>query len=330
MTVHLGIIGCGSIARRTHVPAFAAARGVEIVAFASRSRSSAEAASTECGGDGSERVFDHWQDVVTLDDVDAVDICSPNAFHHEQAVEAAQAGKHVLVEKPIACTVDQADEMIAAAAAAGVVLHVAHNLRYVAPVLAARDVVRSGQIGNVVGLRAAFGHAGPKGWAPDATWFFDTTLSGGGALIDLGVHIIDVVRFVAGLEAVEVSAMTMGAHPAEDAAHVIVRYGNGAVGTINASWVARPTPDMSLAIFGTQGTLHFDARKGLEAHDATGDKIDIELPEVPGDPFDDFVRTVSGEEPLGPAATGEDGRAALAIVCASYASAKSGRIVEVS
>jgi predicted dehydrogenase len=326
VTVRVGIIGCGSIARRTHAPAFTASEGAELVGFASRTRTSAEVAASECGGGP---VFDDWRDLAAHADVDAVDICSPNSFHHEQAVAAAKAGKHVLVEKPIATSVDEADAMIQAAASAGVVLHVAHNLRYLAPVLAAHKTVASGSLGNVTGLRAAFGHSGPRGWAPDSTWFFDTALSGGGALIDLGIHIIDVVRFVTGLEAHEVSAMTMGAEPAEDAAQLVVRYDNGVIGSVHASWVAHPAPDMMLTILGTNGTMHFDARRGLSMRNTSGEKIEIEMPEVPGSPFEDFVRAANGEAPLGPAATGEDGRAALAIVCAAYESAQSGKTVEV-
>jgi predicted dehydrogenase len=324
VTVRVAIVGCGSIARRAHAPAFRASPGTELVAFVSRTRTSAEAAATECGGGP---VFDDWREVVARDDVDAVDICSPNSSHAEQAIAAARKGKHVLVEKPIACTTGEADAMIEAARDAGVLLHVAHNLRYVPTVLAAREFVSSGRLGHIVGLRAAFGHSGPRGWAPDSTWFFDPSLSGGGALIDLGIHIVDVVRFVTRLEAVEVSAMTSGAEKVEDAAHVLVRY-EGAVGSIHASWMARPAPDMMLTLFGTEGTLHFDAHTPLTFRSATGEKDKIELPTIDANPYDDFARAVSGEKPMGPVATGEDGRAALQIVGAAYTSARTNEMVK--
>lgn len=325
--IRIAIVGCGSIARRAHAPAFVKSENADLVAFVSRTRASAEAAASECGGYAP--VYDDWREVVALEDLDAVDICSPNVFHAEQTIAAAKARKHVLVEKPIASSLDEADAMIEAATAAGVVLQVAHNLRYVPAVLAARDVVRTGKLGNIVGLRAAFGHAGPRAWAPDSTWFFDRDLSGGGALIDLGIHIIDVVQFVTGLEGREVVAMTYGDEPCEDAAHLVVRYSNGAVGTINASWVARPAPDMSLTIFGAEGTLHFDVRSPMTFRSATGEKEHIEPPEVTANPFDDFARVLSGKESLGPVASGEEGRAALAIVDAAYRSARDGRTAEV-
>jgi predicted dehydrogenase len=327
VTVRVGIVGCGSIARSAHVPGFLTSERATLAAFASRSRGSAEATAADAGGG---TVCDDWRELVEQDDVDAVDICSPNAFHRDQAVAAAKAGKHVLVEKPVACTADEADEMISAAHQAGVVLQVAHNLRYVPAVLAARDVVRSGRLGNIVGLRAAFGHAGPQVWARDASWFFDRARSGGGALIDMGIHIIDVVNFVTGLRAREVTAMTSGSDPCEDAAQLVIGFGNGAIGSVHASWVARPAPDMSLTIFGADGTLHFDIRTPLTLRPADGKKEEIELPKVTANPFDDFARVVSGDLPAGPAASGEEARDAIAIVDAAYASAQSGKTTEVA
>jgi predicted dehydrogenase len=328
VTVRIGIVGCGAIARRAHAPAFKASDGASLTAWASRTRASAEAAAAE-SGEGT--VYDEWRELVERDDVDAVDICSPNAFHREQAVAAAKAGKHVLVEKPIACTPDEADEMLSAAEDAGVVLQVAHNLRYLPAILAARDVVADGRLGGIVGLRAAFGHSGPKAsWASDATWFFDRALSGGGALIDLGIHIIDVVNFVTRLEAKEVTAMTSGTGECEDAAQLALAFGNGAIGSIHASWVARPAPDMSLTIFGEEGTLHFDTRSPLTWRPADGKKEQIELPDVTANPFDDFVRVVAGDAPAGPAAPGAEARDAIAIVSAAYESASSGKTVEVA
>ncbi len=320
----IAVVGCGAIARRTHVPAFTQMDGVELTAFASRSMGSAEAAAQEAGG-APAIVTDDWRKVINRDDVDVVDICSPNSLHREQAVAAAKAGKHVLVEKPIACTVDEADAMIDAAEANGVVLHVAHNVRYLPLAIAARDAIP--RLGKLVGVRAAFGHAGPKGWAPDATWFFDTKLSGGGALIDLGIHALDLVRFVTGLEAEEVTAVTLGPEPAEDAAQVAIKFKDGAIGSLHASWVARPAPDFGLTVFGTEGSLHADARAPLKFRPANGRSEELDLPTDASNPFADFITSVRGEGATQPA-TGSDGRAALAIVCAAYESARTGKTVK--
>jgi predicted dehydrogenase len=321
VTIRVALVGCGAIARRSHLPAFKQDGDIDVVAFASRSLASAEMAASEWGsGD----VTDDWRTLVESDDIDAVDICSPNSLHHEQAVAAASAGKHVLVEKPIACTVDEADQMITAAEENGVVLHVAHNVRYLPVAIAARQNIAS--IGEILGVRAAFGHAGPRGWAPDSTWFFDTKLSGGGALIDLGIHAIDLVHFVTGLDAAEVSAMTLGAEPAEDAAQVLIRFTDGAIGTVHASWVARPAPDFGLTVFGAQGTMHVDARSPLTLRPETGDAQKLELPGDVSSPFRDWIKAIRGQ-PTSQPATGTEARAALAIVCAAYESARTRKTV---
>src|SRR5207244_1571321 len=127
------------------------------------------------GGD----IVDDWRDVVGRDDVDAVDICTPNVLHAPIAVAAASAGKHVLVEKPIACTLAEADDMLAAARAAGVLLMTAHNVRFFPAFVAAREAVAAGAIGGVTAVRAAFGHAGPQSWSPTSDWFSDPAQPGG-------------------------------------------------------------------------------------------------------------------------------------------------------
>jgi predicted dehydrogenase len=137
------------------------------------------------------------------------------------------------------------------------------------------------------------------------------------------------VNFVTGLSAQDVTAMTAGGEPCEDAAQLVVSFGNGAIGSVHASWLARPAPDMSLTIFGRDGTLHFDVRSPLTLRPAEGAKEQIELPTVDADPFDDFARVVSGSEARGPAASGAEARAAIAIVDAAYASARSRKTVEV-
>jgi predicted dehydrogenase len=119
-------------------------------------------------------VVDRWEDAVARDDVDAVLVATPNANHCEVAVAAAAAGKHVLVDKPLACNTLDADVMIAAAAQHDVLLVPFQNSRFAAPFVAAQQHVAAGCIGVVTGFRAAFGHGGPQQWAARADWFFDS------------------------------------------------------------------------------------------------------------------------------------------------------------
>jgi predicted dehydrogenase len=295
------VIGCGAIARRAHVPALLAA-GADVVAFASRSRASAEAAHAEAGGRGV--VVDDWHDILGRNDVDAVTICTPNALHAEMAIAAAAAGKHVLVEKPIACTVAHADAMLAAAADADVLLMPAHNLRFAAPFVAAREAVARGDIGTVTMARAGFGHAGPGAWAPDATWFFDPALAGGGALLDLGIHMADLLRAA------------------------VLRFAGGATATLQASWIVRGGRDLQLTVFGTAGMLHLDPSTPLTLRPLSGDAVTIAMPDAVVDPYAAFVEAITNGTAL--PVTAADGRAALAIIDAAYRAAETGTTVELA
>lgn len=324
MTVRIGLIGCGAVARRFHLPAFKAA-GAEVIAFSSRTSASAEAAAGEWG---SGKVLSDWREILAIDEIDAVDVCTPNASHAEMAIAAANAGKHVLVEKPIATTLDEADEMISAARSAKTILMTAHNVRYAPPFVAVRKEIANGSLGRIHGVRAAFGHAGPQVWAPGATWFFDRTLSGGGALMDLGVHVADLLRSVLSDEVAEVGAMlSSGSLGVEEAAQVIMRFEGGAIGSMHISWIVKPAPDHQLTIFGSNATIHLDSTTSPVFRSESGDSRVLATEEDIDDPYHAFVNAIeSGSEPP---VTGEDGRAALAIVVAAYRSSEERSMVAV-
>jgi predicted dehydrogenase len=324
VTVRFAVVGCGTAANHIHLPLLRQA-GVDVTVFASRSRSSAEATRARWG---SGEVVDAWSDAVRRDDVDAVLVTTPNAQHRDVAVAAATAGKHVLVDKPIACTVRDADEMIRAAAGNDVVLVPFQNTRFAPPFVAAHDAIADGRIGDVTGVRAAFGHGGPQAWAPDASWFFERALSGGGCLIDLGVHVIDLVRYVTGDDIVTVSAELNGVSgDVETDAQLLVRSAGGAIGTVHASWSSRPGPDHQLTVIGTAGTLHLDARTPLTRFGADGERERVAVPDASGSPLDEFLAAVRGTR--SPSVTAEDGRAAVAVVEAAYRAAASGTRADV-
>jgi predicted dehydrogenase len=325
MTVRFAVVGCGTAANHIHLPALRDS-GATVTVFASRSPASAEAT---CAAWGSGAVLARWEDAVRRDDVDAVVVAAPNAQHHPIALAALRAGKHVLVDKPMACTVAEADELIAAADASGRLLIPFQNTRFAAPFVAAAARVREGAIGEVSGFRIAFGHAGPQDWAPRATWFFERAISGGGCLIDLGVHAVDLLRAVVGDEVRQVAALLDGqAGDVETDAQLVVRLHAGAIGSVHASWSARPGPDHQLTVFGTEGTLHLDARTPLTLLAASGERTRVELPATTSSPLEELLAAVRGERD--PAITAVDGRAAVAAVEAAYRSAGEGRTIEVS
>ena len=322
--IRFAVVGCGTAANHIHLPGLRDA-DVAVTVFASRSRSSAEATRDRWGsGD----VIDAWEEAVGRDDVDAVLIATPKAQHRDVGVAAALAGKHVLSDKPIARTAAEADEMIAAADDNGVVLVPFQNTRFAPPFVAAHDAVAAGAIGEVTGVRAAFGHGGPQAWAPNAGWFFERALSGGGCLIDLGVHVIDLVRYVTGDEIVSVSAELNGqAGDVETDAQLLVRLANGAIGTVHASWSSRSGVDHQLTVIGTSGTLHLDSRTPLTRFTENGERERVALPDGQGSPLAEFLAAVRGER--APSVTAADGRAAVAVVEAAYRAAAQGARVDV-
>jgi UDP-N-acetylglucosamine 3-dehydrogenase len=316
VSVRFGIVGCGNAARRIHLRALRA-EGADVTVFASRSRASAEALRDEWGGG---TVVERWEDALGRADVDAVVIAVPNSLHHDVAVAAAAAGKHVLVDKPMACTTSDADEMIAAAAEHRVVLVPFHNTRFVLPFVAAQRFVAAGRLGEVTGFRAAFGHAGPQTWAPRAEWFFDAGQAGGGCLIDLGVHIVDLVRCVTGDDITAVSALLNGRRgDVETDAQLLARLRGGAIGTIQASWSSPSGPDHQLTVIGRDGTLHLDNRTPLTFIDRRGERERVELPDTTSSPLAELVAGIEGVRR--PSVTAADGRAAVAVVQSAYRSA---------
>ena len=319
MTVRFAVVGCGNAARRIHLPALRA-EGADATVFASRSRASAEAARDAWA---SGVVVDRWEEAVERDDVDAVLVATPNAFHRDVAVAAASAGKHVLVDKPMAITTADADEMIAAATAHGVVLVPFQNTRFAAPFVAAQQFVASGRLGAVTGFRAAFGHGGPEAWAPQGEWFLDRKLAGGGCLIDLGVHVIDLVRCVTADDIAAVSALLNGRRGDVEAdAQLLARLRGGAIGTIHASWSSCAGSDNQLTVIGSEGTLHLDSRTPLTFIDPEGKRERLPLPDTTSSPLAELLAAIAGER--APTVTAADGRAAVAVVEAAYRSAAHG------
>jgi predicted dehydrogenase len=317
--VRFAVVGCGTAARKIHLPALREA-GADVTVFASRSRASAESLRDAWA---SGIVVDRWDDAVSRPDVDAVLIATPNANHCEVALGALAAGRHVLVDKPMACTTADADAMIAAADANGAVLVPFQNTRFAAPFVAARESVAGGRIGTVTGFRAAFGHAGPQEWATRAEWFFDAARSGGGCLMDLGVHVIDLLRAVTGDEIVAVAAVCNGRRgDVETDAQLLARLANGAIGSIHASWTSSSGPDHQLTLIGNEATLHLDSRTPLTRLGPDGARARVELPDTTGSPLDELIAAIRGER--APSVTAADGRAAVAVVEAAYDSAARG------
>jgi predicted dehydrogenase len=275
-----------------------------------------------------------------LNDVDVVDICTPTHLHHEMTLQAAQAGKHIICEKPLARTPTQAQEMIAACEAAGVRLLVAHVVRFFPEYAAAKGIIERGEIGKVAVMRLTRCAWQPKLAADN--WFLDPTKSGG-MMLDLMCHDFDYARWIAG-EVESVYARSIRASdPAapEDYSIAILRHTNGALSNVEGAW-AYPPPlfRTALEIAGDAGLIEHPAGSStpLGIHlkaKAGGDAPDVGLPASPlaEDPYTTqlkhFYNLLTGAETT-PRVTAQDGLAAVQIAQAAMDSARLGRPVKLS
>lgn len=331
--VQVAVIGAGLVAQRSHLPAYAASEEAEIAAIVSGRVETAEGAAKEFGA---QRVLRRWEEAVADPGIDAVDICTPNALHAPIAIAAARAGKHILVEKPMAMTVAEADAMIDAARRTGVLLMVAHNLRFVPIYETIRRIMEEGTIGRPLAVRAVFMHAGPdEFWGATSDWFWKPEMAGGGSMLDMGIHMIDLVRWFIGRPVLEVAAMTArSVKPtfADDNAIALLRFEGDTLASVQSSWSARPFPDRGITIHGEAGHLVMgrSAEEPLVVNILGGEGGQRIAPEIPsmserGNPFVHFVRCIRDGTP--PLTSGEEGRASLAVALAAYEAAQSGRTV---
>jgi predicted dehydrogenase len=225
---------------------------------------------------GWEEAATDWKAVVTRPDIDLVDVSTPGDSHAEIAIAAAQAGKAVLCEKPLANSVRDAERMLAAAEKAGVVHMVCHNYRRAPAVTLARQLISGGQLGDVRHFRGTY----LQDWITDPkfplVWRLDRDQAGSGALGDLAAHSIDLARYLVG-EIAEVAGHLetfvrerplpddpgrTGQVTVDDASTALVRFANGAMGTIEATRMAPGRKNFNrFEINGSRGSLAFDLER---------------------------------------------------------------------
>ena len=231
MTVRVALLGSGWVADVHHQAAVVA--GLEVVAVASHDagRTADFAAAHRIPTSTTD-----WRSVCDRADVDAVVVATPNVVHAEQVLYALGCGKHVLVEKPMAIDVADAEAMVVAAEAADRVLCVGHMWRYRDEVLALRCRLVDGQLGRVVRTHGYGVHAH---WGPSG-WFTDSAFAGGGALIDMGIHAIDTARFLLGdpqpTRVVASLGTAYGDYDVDDDGVVLIEWDNGVRSIVECGW----------------------------------------------------------------------------------------------
>jgi predicted dehydrogenase len=248
--VRVALFGCGWI-QDFHARGVLA-HGDELVAVANHREESARGFAER---HGIPRVTTDWESLAADPEVDAAIVATPNALHAPQAIALLDAGKHVLVEKPMAITVAECDAMIAAADRGGARLMVAHCWRFRDEVIAVRDRIAAGDLGEIVKTRGYGVHAG---WGPSG-WFTDPALAGGGALPDMGVHAIDTARFLLGdpgIERVRAAIGTRyGDYRVDDDAILLIGWAQGTNSVVESGWwhAHKEGMEADTEVYGTTG-----------------------------------------------------------------------------
>jgi predicted dehydrogenase len=257
LSLRWGLIGCGDIARRNVAPALVDLANCELLAINRARPDQAEAFAREFGAS---RYYARWQDLLADQEVDAVYLATPVYLHAAQAIAAADAGKHVLCEKPMAMKVAECDAMIAACLANRVTLGVAYYRHFYPLIKRIKEILTSGEIGqSVIAQINAFEWFNPP---PDHPryWLTEKQKSGGGPMFDFGCHRIEVLMHLFGVidDTRSLIGNTLFDREIEDTALAILRMASGTNATLTVTHAAYEGQD-TLQIFGSLGSIHVPA-----------------------------------------------------------------------
>ncbi len=330
MTVKWGIIGCGDVVNRKTGSAFNLVEGSMLAAVMRRNKAKAREFAQKFGA---KRYYDDIGAVLKDEEVNAVYIATPNYLHAEHTIKAAGYGKHILCEKPMGITVDECKNMIKACKKNRVKLMVAYYHRLLSHHQKAREIIEKGLLGRILMCKAQI--CGP-GSHPDwgGGWFRDPKLSGGGTVMNVGCHIIDLLRFLIG-EIMEVSAfcdVLSFDYLVEDIASLIIRFENGAHGVINVCYNV-PVSESNVEIYGSKGmmlwqislegeiVLKVHTEKGLKEYEFRVDFASTRKPMI-----EDFIECLRMDTE--PSISGLDGLRATQVVLAAYESSRKGESVK--
>jgi predicted dehydrogenase len=342
--VRVGLIGSGFVTA-IHFEALRSVQGAQVIAVASPTPGHA---ARFAGERGIAHCFTDIRYLLDLKDVDLVVLGIPNDLHCEVTCLAAAAGKHVVVEKPMAMNLAECDRMIAAAQDAGVILGYAEELCFAPKYVRMKQLIDEGAFGKIHLVKQSEKHDGPH-----ASWFYDTKRSGGGVTFDMGCHAIEFFRWLlgggtpAGKAQITSVYAQMGTYvhgdktDGDDEAILLLTFEGGAIGLAEESWTKPGGMDDRAEVFGSAGQAYADLLHGnaLRAFSRTGYAYSVEKAgDTAGWSFpiyeeiwnygfpqemDHFVRCV--REAATPLEGGQDGRAVVEAVHALYASAARGQ-----
>ena len=342
--INIGILGCGKIAQVRHIPEYAENPDVKLVGFYNPTKSRAEDMAAKYGG----LAYDTAEELLANPEIDAVSVCAANYAHAALSIQALNAGKHVLCEKPMATTLADCEAMVDCAKKNGKFLMIGHNQRLAKAHMEAKRLIDEGLIGNIITFRTSFGHGGPETWAIKPgkdTWFFDKSKAAMGAMADLGVHKTDLIQYLTGQRVVRTTARLVTLDKrgedgeligVDDNAVCIYEMSGGAFGTMTASWTYYGAEDNSTVLYGTKGIMRI--------YDDPAHSIVVKLADGTMQTYDvEQIQTNDNQTKSGvidlwvdclknnraPEISGESALYAMRAVFASIESSQTGKTVEI-
>jgi predicted dehydrogenase len=342
MSIKFGLVGVGNIAE-FHAKAIAEVEGAELVACHSRTRENGEKFAAEFNCD----YIQNYEELLARDDIDAIAITTPSGTHAALGVLAAQAGKHVLCEKPIDISVEKIDELINACDKSGVLLGAIFQSRFGPGARALKKAIDAGRFGKLTQCSAYIPWFRSKEYYASAGWRGTWELDGGGALMNQGIHAIDLLLWLAG-EVSEVSAKVqtrLHDIEVEDNAAAWLQFQNGALGVVQGSTACYPGESKRVEIKGEKGSVTLvddtptfwefetgapedeDVKKLREGASIGGGASDPKAISTAGHcaQYTDFVAAI--QEKRQPAIPGKEGRRAVELIRAIYDSSERNQII---
>ncbi|MFD1362079.1 Gfo/Idh/MocA family protein [Lentibacillus salinarum] len=331
--LRIAVIGCGSIAKNRHLPEHHNNPHVEIVAVCDHREERVQ----ETASLYQVKAYTDYEKLLAVEELDAVSICLPNYLHSPVSVAALNAGCHVLCEKPMATSREEADQMIEAANKKKKKLMIGHNQRFVSSHQRAKELIDRGEAGKIYSFRTTFGHGGPESWSADGarSWFFKKDKAFIGAMGDLGVHKADLMRYLLNEEFINVTGfIETSAKPntdVDDNAVLILRSESGIIGTLAASWAYTAQEDNSTVIYGDNATLRMedDPEFSLVVQYKNDEVVNYELDGIQSNKqggqttthvIDHFVESILDDKE--PIINGEEGKKSLEVILNAMESSK--------
>ncbi len=343
MPVKYGVIGCGAIAQRRHIPECVANEKSKLAALADPAADRVAELAKRYGA----TAYTDYKEMLAKADIDAVVVAGPNALHAQQTIDSLNAGKHVLCEKPMATTREDARAMIQASEKNRKYLMIGLNQRLMPPHVKAKEILDSGRLGKVLSFRTAFKHPGPEGWSVDAgrSWFFKKGQAYMGVTGDLGVHKADLMRWLLGQEFTEVGGFisTLDKRDAEgnlldldDNAYLTLKTSGGIIGSMILSWTNYGAEENYTVIYCQKGVLGLgvDPVYGVIASYANGDRelhkvgeMSTNVKQVASGIIDSFTASIENNSP--PEIDGMEGYRSLDVILTAMEAGHQGRILKI-